>query len=57
MDYPRPYKPHFKFIGGFSIKEAMQLHHALETFVEGSGGFWPLIKNKRKECFSLRACS
>ena len=37
IDYPRPHKPHLKFIGGFSIKEAMPLPHSLESFVQGSG--------------------
>ena len=36
VDYPRPHKPHFKFIGGFSIKEAMPLPDSLESFVQGS---------------------
>ena len=37
IDYPRPHKPHMKFIGGFHTKEAMPLPQSLETFVEGSG--------------------
>ena len=37
IDYPRPHKPHLKYIGGFQIKETKPLPHNLETFVEGSG--------------------
>ena len=37
IDYPRPHKPHLKFIGGFNFKEPMPLPQSLETFVQGSG--------------------
>ena len=37
IDYPRPYKPHFKYIGGFLAEEANPLSNDLKSFVNGAG--------------------
>ena len=37
IDYPRPHKPHFKYIGGFLAEEANPLSKDLDSFVKGSG--------------------
>ena len=36
-DYPRPLRPHFKFIGGFYVEEAQPLPEDLEEFVQSAG--------------------
>ena len=37
IDYPRPHKPHVKFIGGFHLEKPKRLPHELETFIKESG--------------------
>ena len=37
IDFPRPHKPHLKFIGGFLATKANPLPDDLEAFVQGSG--------------------
>ena len=37
IEYPRPHKPHVKFIGGFHLEKPNRLPDELETFVEESG--------------------
>ena len=37
-DYPRPLRPHFKFIGGFYVEEAQPLPKDLEEFIQSASG-------------------
>ena len=42
-DYPRPLRPHFKFIGGFYVEEAKPLPEDLEEFLKSAGNHGAIV--------------
>ena len=59
-DYPRPLRPHFKFIGGFYVEGAKPLPEDFEEFLQSAGdhgiilmSFGTLFSNELSDLFSI----